>query len=251
MKILFVIYHPLGIGGAEVTTKLIAEGLKKLGHEIVFVSYGRYEGFKNYKLKNYNKIPLFYLQNYYISKYLTNVIKKEKPDIIHANDRLTIMPSIIAAKKTKTPIVIHFRDYWFVCPRSSCVAPDNTIYETCNYKTILKHYPIKRWIIDLYKISYLKSIRHILKKADIKIVNGSSVKNKLKLIGINNFETIPTLRNFKDFNIKLNKTKLKKQHKLKKTVISFIGGLTYTKGILNALKIMMPILKKNKETSFL
>ena len=62
MKILFVIYHGLGFGGAEISTKYLAEGLKKRGHEIIFLSHGHYEGFQNYPLAAYKNIPLFSLQ---------------------------------------------------------------------------------------------------------------------------------------------------------------------------------------------
>ena len=43
MNILFTIYHPLGGGGAEVSTKLLAHSLKKRGHKVILASTGKYE----------------------------------------------------------------------------------------------------------------------------------------------------------------------------------------------------------------
>ncbi len=77
VKILFVTYHGLGFGGAEVSTKYLAEGLKKRGHEIIFVSNGDYSGFKNHKLAAYKKIPLFFIHNFYMRRKLKKIIQIE------------------------------------------------------------------------------------------------------------------------------------------------------------------------------
>src|SRR3989338_2461827 len=104
MKILFVTYHGLRFGGAEVSTKYLAEGLKKRGHEIIFVSNGHYEGFKNYILKSYTFLP-FSLQRRYVRKIVKRVIKEENPDIVHAHDRLTSVGAVQAARSLKVPVV--------------------------------------------------------------------------------------------------------------------------------------------------
>ena len=63
MKILFTVYAPLGYGGAEVSMKLLAEGLKKRGHDVIIASTGTYSGFKTYKFRRFRKAPLFYVHN--------------------------------------------------------------------------------------------------------------------------------------------------------------------------------------------
>ncbi|MEK6955286.1 MAG: glycosyltransferase, partial [Nanoarchaeota archaeon] len=100
MKILIVSYYPLGFGGAEVSMKILASGLKKLGHEVIFASTGQYEGFKTYKLKNYKRIPFFFIRDRLISKELCDIIKKEKISVIHSNGFYTSLAVLKAGKKT-------------------------------------------------------------------------------------------------------------------------------------------------------
>lgn len=250
MKILFVIYHPLGFGGGEISTKLLAEGLKKRGHEIVFVSNGKYDGFKNYRLRNFKKMP-FFLQNSYLSNFLKRVIKKEKPAIIHAHDRLVSVGSIKATKSLDIPVVVHFRDYWFACPYSSCIAPDYFEYDKCTLGIILKHYKPTRWLVDIYKLAYLNKVRKILDKADLKIANSSSVKRRLDICGIKDAKVFPILRDLSKFSSKIKKNVIKKRFNIGDKVITYVGGLTIPKGILFITEVISNLLSFKKDWYFL
>ena len=250
MKILFVTYHGLGFGGAEVSTKYLAEGLKKRGHEIIFASTGDYEGFKNYKLKDYRKIPFFFVHNLYMRKKIKQIILDEKPDLIHVHDRLTSVPAIQIAKKMKIPAIVHFRDYWFACPNSSCMARDGFEYDKCSMGIILKHFPMKRWLWDLYKLQYLKRARKILDKADLKFANSDSVKRRLEICGIKDYKTVNILRDLSKFSDKVEKNVIKKRFGLNKNVIAYVGGFTQVKGIMFVLPIVNNIIKGRKDWSF-
>mgnify|MGYP001574491632 CR=1 FL=1 len=177
MKILFVTYHGLGFGGAEVSTKYLARGLQERGHEVIFVSHGQYEGFRNYFLKRFTFLP-FSLQRMYVRKVVKKVIQKEHPDIVHVHDRLTSVGAVQAAKALKIPVVVHFRDYWAVCPRSSCMAPDGFAYERCTPAVIFKHYPFYRWSLELYKLFSLRKARRVVNQADVKFCNGLKIQKR-------------------------------------------------------------------------
>lgn len=248
MKILFTIYSGLGVGGAEISMKLLAEGLRKLGHEIIIASTGEYENV--IKFKKFRRIPFYSIHNKYLEKFFSDIIKKEKIEIIHAHDRLTSVAAIRAGKKFDIPIIVHFRDYWFACPRSSCLAPDLTEYDKCTYITILKRFPMKRWLWDMYKWRYIKSIWKELNQADLKIANGSVIKRRLENCGIYGAKIIPILREFSD-NKNNNGIEIKEKYTLKGVVITFIGSLNYHKGIMNMLKFIPSILKGRDNVSFL
>jgi glycosyltransferase involved in cell wall biosynthesis len=249
MKVLITIYRSLGYGGAEVSTRYLAEALEKQGHKAIIASTQTYPNLNTKLFKEFHKKPYF-LQERYLTNFLTNIIKKEKINLVHAQDRLTSIPAIKAAKKCNIPVIIHFRDYWPECPKSSCMAPDGYIYNICSYKTIIKHYPIKRWIPDIYKWYYLKKSWKTLEKANAKIVSSKLEKNKLKFCNIKkNIRVIPIFRDPKTFqNIKTKE--FKNKYKLKPIVILYIGSFFYTKGIPLLMKIMPKVIRQNKNVCF-
>ena len=241
MKILFTTYSGLGKGGAEVSMSLLAEGLRERGHEVIIASSGDYEN--GVKFKKFGKIPFYSLHNKYLERFFSKIVKEKGIELIHAQDRLTSIAAIRTAKKFKIPVVVHFRDYWFACPRSSCLTPDLKEYDKCSYLTILKNFPIKRWLWDIRKWKYIKSTWKELDKADLKLANGSVVKRRLEGCGIkNNVKVLPILRDF-DKEIRSGEG-VKEKYNLKEIVVSFIGSLNYHKGIMNMLKIMPSVLSK-------
>src|SRR3989344_4828714 len=144
MNILITIYHSLGFGGAEVSTTFLSKELEKLGHKVIIASTQNYEGLTTKTFKEFNKIPFYSYHEYYLNRFLRKIIREENIDVVYPQDRLTTIPAIIAAKKEKRPIVVHFRDFWYACPRSSCIGPDNKNYDICTYLIILKKFPMKR-----------------------------------------------------------------------------------------------------------
>ncbi|MBI2507705.1 glycosyltransferase family 4 protein [Candidatus Woesearchaeota archaeon] len=248
MKILFTTYSGIGVGGAEISMSLLAEGLRKRGHEVFIASSGDYRN--GIRFKKFRKIPFYSIHNLYLSKFLSKIIKENHIDLIHAQDRLTSIAAIRAGRKFNIPFIIHFRDYWFACPRSSCLTPDFTEYDLCSYIMILKKFPINRWLWDMYKWRYIKSKWKELDKADLKFANSSVIKRRLELCGIkNNVKVLSILRNF--YEEKGDGKKIKERYKLKDIVITFIGSLDYHKGIMNMLKIMPSVLNEMGNVSFL
>ena len=247
MNILFTTYSGLGIGGAETSMKLLAEGLRKLGDNVIIASSGEYENGRRFK--SFRKIPFYSIHNRYLGNFFSKIVMKENIDIIHAHDRLTSVAAIRTGERLSVPVVVHFRDYWFACPRSSCLAPDFTEYDKCSYLTILKKFPAKRWLWEMYKWRYIKSIWKELNDADLKIANGSVIKRRLEGCGVKDAKVIPILRDFPV--VRKNGNEIKTRYNLKEIVVTFIGSLNYHKGITNVLKFMPEILEEKNNVSLL
>lgn len=251
MKVLFAVYHGLGFGGAEVSTKYLAEGLKQRGHEVIFASHGHYEGFQNYPLAAYKSIPLFSLQRKLLERSLRRIIKREKPDVVHAHDRITSVAAVRAARKIGIPVVVHFRDYWVACPRSSCVAPDGFAYDVCTPEIIFKHYPFWRCGWELYKLLALKAARKVVQQADVKFCNGKMIQRRLELCGVSGAKVLNILRDLSQFSPRIMGGKMQKKFGLRQHIILFVGGLTKTKGVDFITDVMVDILQQHSDWCFL
>jgi len=244
MKILFTIYHGLGFGGAEVSAKYLAEGLKERGHDVIFVSHGQYAGFKNYYLKDFENSPFLFSQQSYVERIIKGVIDDEKPDIVHCHDRLTSVGAVKAAHSKGIPVAVHFRDYWFACPYSTCVAEDGFEYDICTPKTILSHFPMKRWLWDAYKLLYLRKSRKIVNSAELKLALTNAVKMRLDACNIKGSKIILSLRDFSRFSDKIKKNQIKKRFHLDRKVITYVGGLTKIKGILFIMPVIAEVIEE-------
>ena len=55
MNILITTYHSLGYGGAEISTKLLAEGLQKLGNNVIIASSQKYDGLNTKLFRDFKK----------------------------------------------------------------------------------------------------------------------------------------------------------------------------------------------------
>jgi len=251
MNILITIYRSLGYGGAEVSTNLLARELQKLGHKIVIASTQKYLEIKTEIFKEFHKVPFYFFHEYYLSDFLRRLIRKYSIDIVYPQDRLTTIPAIIAAKKESKKVVVHFRDFWYACPMSSCLTPKLRNYDVCNYKIILNEFPKNRLLWNLYKWHYIKNSWKLLESADAKIVSSNIEKEKLLLCHIKtNINVIPIARDVGTFK-NVNGEELKRKFSFKKYIVTFVGSLFYTKGVSILLKIIPIVLERNKNITFL
>ncbi len=245
MNILMVIYSPLGLGGAEVSTLSLAEELQKRGHAVYIASTEGYPRITTLRFSKYRKIPLYSIHNLYLKNFLTMTIRKKKIDIVHAQDRLTSVPAILAAEMCNIPCVVHFRDYWFACPKSSCLRKDFKECTACKIIDITKcsntWYRIP-W--DVRKSLYLRKCRKILNRADAKIAVSTAVKQKLKELRIH--DNIKVIHNGRHAPPRL------KQSKKDGTEINivFFGSFFETKGIRNIIQVMKNIVETNSNVRF-
>ncbi len=146
MKVMIIntLYYPYKVGGAEVSVRLLAEGLVNLGDQVTVLSLNNkgskedaiYSGVLNssYPIPNvywpYDKIHksrlkkiLWHVLDLFNIKALNIVIKevkKHKPDIIHTNNLAGWSVSVwLAARMCKCKVVHTSRDYYLLHPNSS------------------------------------------------------------------------------------------------------------------------------------
>jgi len=146
VKILIVntLYYPDKVGGAEVSTQLLAEGLVRAGMEVSVAcatgaggdSVTELNGVKVYRLRNTNlywphqpkkrsrfaKLAWHALDVYNIvmSRKLAGIIKREKPDVIHTSNLACLSVDVWrVARNAGVPIVHTARDYYLMCPATT------------------------------------------------------------------------------------------------------------------------------------
>ena len=119
-------------GGSGWSTFELARGLRARGHAVIVVQpvpgrasgveERRYEGLR--VLRYGTAAPnVPYVRNYYknerlyakLERFLSDLIARERIDIVHGQHVLTCLPSIAAAHRQKIPAVCTVRDYWPVC----------------------------------------------------------------------------------------------------------------------------------------
>ena len=255
MKILLVntFYYPNIVGGAEYSTKLLAEGLEKNGNQVSVFTVDRalskceeenINGIKIYRgtggkfntlvrftkkgsafIKIRNKFRI--LKNSKIIDELEKVVIDFQPDVIHTNNIYGISPIIWKyANQKKIPCIHTIRDYWIVNPKN--VMPKNK-------NILLKKYQ-----------------EHFEKYSDyVNIVTSPSkftLENILKFKYFKNAES-HVVFNSVDLNMEETKNYIEKRKRYgsKKIKYLFVGSLFENKGIRNLLSAFEQI--KNEDIS--
>lgn len=123
---------PPACGGSGWSTYELARGLRARGHDVIVVQPkpGTATGRRD---REYEGIPvrevgfpapsLPYVRNYFknerlypaLADMLSDVIVRERVDLVHGQHVLTCLPSIEAAHRRHLPAVCTIRDYWPVC----------------------------------------------------------------------------------------------------------------------------------------
>jgi glycosyltransferase involved in cell wall biosynthesis len=119
-------------GGSGWSTYELARGLRSLGHTITIVqprprtARGVSEtAFDDFRILEFGTPapPIPYVRNYYkneklyrdLADFLSDVIGRERSDIVHGQHVMTCIPSIRAARRSSVPVLCTVRDYWPVC----------------------------------------------------------------------------------------------------------------------------------------
>ena len=253
MRILVTIYYGLGKGGAEVSTQLLCKEMQKRGHDIIIASSGVYEGFKCYRVPDFKKYPLYEFYVLALQKKLEKIIKQEKIDLVYAQDLNTTKGAILAAKKRGRKVVVHIRDNWFLCPKSSCMEKDSFQPKICAISCILKGQPFWRWAWDFQRLHHLRSCRPLLNKVNRIFILNEMTQQKLQEVGI--FAPSVNLHNFRDvafFSQKMDVRAFKSELGIEgKKIITYVGSFSYIKGFFFLLPIMKEILSKHSDIVFL
>ena len=129
MKILLVssYYYPNIVGGAEISTQKLAEGLFQCGHEVIVLCSDNYEkeeiirGVRVIRIKNalhkgklISTIEQFLWSrwNIFLSKRIYEILQRVSPDVIHSNSLYMLSPIVWkCAEELNIPVVHTLRDY--------------------------------------------------------------------------------------------------------------------------------------------
>ncbi|SFT73683.1 Glycosyltransferase involved in cell wall bisynthesis [Algoriphagus locisalis] len=158
MKIIYInsLYSPLIEGGAEISLKLIVEGMKSLGHEVVVLSLmpekgvntEQVDGVKVYRagLQNaywpYSKAKKNKLarlnwhyqdqSNEKMSSVVEEVLEVEKPDIVSCHNLAGWSAEVWKPiAKAGIPIVQVLHDLYLLCPNSNMFKNEQTCENQC------------------------------------------------------------------------------------------------------------------------
>ncbi len=182
MKICRIIsaYSPYSFGGADIYAEKISREVVKKGDSTVIITinpergdtYEEDKGTKIYRFHPLNvscvhkigKQPLFSqglwtlldLYNYYSYYKVKQILKKEKPDIVHLHTPLDFTLSAVnAVKSLNLPLVYTLHDFYLLCRR--CILLHGT-GQLCTDKNI-------RFVCRMYR----EFTKRIIEKADLVI----------------------------------------------------------------------------------
>lgn len=158
MKILYInsLYSPLIEGGAEISLKLIVEGMKSLGHEVVVLSLMPEKGLKN-ELVDGVKVYRAGLQNTYwpyskakknklsrlnwhyqdqsneaMAEVVKEILIAEKPDVVSCHNLAGWSAAVWEPiSKAGIPIVQVLHDLYLLCPNSNMFKNEQTCENQC------------------------------------------------------------------------------------------------------------------------
>jgi glycosyltransferase involved in cell wall biosynthesis len=219
MKICFMsnLYPPFVLGGAEISVKILAEGLVKKGHEVFVIttspsrkrSEETINGVKIYRIKPFNLYPMYTHQDqpawrkpvwhvidlwnpsaYFLVK---RILKKEMPDIVHINNYKGLSLSVFSSvKRLHLPLIFTAHDFSLLCPRANllhdsgeiCTRPSRwcTLYSRIQ-KWLLHNNPNlvtapSRFVLDMLQANGLFESVEIVKLPNaIEIKYKSAEKN--------------------------------------------------------------------------
>ncbi|MDR7129856.1 glycosyltransferase involved in cell wall biosynthesis [Algoriphagus sp. 4150] len=158
MKIVYInsLYSPLIEGGAEISLKLIVEGMKSLGHEVVVLSLMPEKGLKKeqvdgvtvyraglqnaywpYSKAKKNKLSRLAWHyrdqsNEAMAKVVEEIIDTEKPDIVSCHNLAGWSAAVwTPIHKAGIPIVQVLHDLYLLCPNSNMFKNEQTCENQC------------------------------------------------------------------------------------------------------------------------
>jgi len=261
MRILLVnsFYYPSIIGGAEVSTQKLAEGLAKKGHDVCVlctdlenkdeivnkVRVIRRKVNNICQPINFNELKFFLkliyhcidIFNIFNINMLKSVIKNIKPDVIHINNMYGISPIIwVVAKKYNIPLVQTLRDYYLICLRATLLKRNNC--DICSNPIFLCK--IYRHFVKLIsnKVDFVTAPSQFT--MDV-FTNCEYFKNANKRL----------IYNAIDYDTKklrqLCKEKEQRLMEDKKVKFVFLGSLEYNKGIEKLLNVFSRVQNCNIE----
>ena len=247
MRILMLsdLYSPL-VGGVEIHVQSLSKQLSKRGHEVIVCTIGQqnlpaYEeenGVKIYRLEGlFQKIPFLYrdptrkghppMQDWLIRGKLAQIIREERPDIIHAHGWM-VYSALPLKKGFKIPLVYTAHGYRLFCPKMTLMK-NNAICDDPLTKECIpcmgRDHGLPR---ALFTYVGVRVNRNGLRSVDRFIAVSNFVKNTYEEhLGVREAK-IEMIPNFYDPNMDDGKLKCKD---LPDDFVLFVGQLMPYKGI--------------------
>lgn len=152
--VICTLYPPHVLGGAEISTSLLAKGLVEMGHEVSVITTGNkdnkniVDGVTVYRIKNKNiywRYPqreksiyrktlwhFFDIYNIRYQRKLSDLLDSLKPEIVHTGN-LCGLSCVVwnVAHEKKIPIVHTLRDYYLLCPQQTMIKGKHSCKKQC------------------------------------------------------------------------------------------------------------------------
>ena len=250
-------------GGSGWSTYELARGLRARGHEILIVHPRpgttpgvrevEYDGFRIVELgAPAPAIP--YVRNYYknerlfpiVASLLSELIQREKIDLVHAQHVLTSLPGIDAAHRHRKPVVCTVRDYWPVCYWSDLLHTRNgtTLCPACSAGMMTQCIRPRAgalWPLALPMIPYMRGNlarkRSGLAKADAIVAVSSTIAADLRArapeLARTRVETIPNPVDVAGLRAKANAARAP----IEGPYVLYLGKLAPNKGTSHLVQI--------------
>lgn len=168
MKVLLVNDFCGNVGGAESYFINLCNILVKYGVEVVSLSSSEKHAEVSWKSYQVEPYPLEYksglsrLWNPKAAKLTAEIIKKEKPDLMHAHNVFSrLSPSVLNTASRNIPVVLTVHDYRFNCPKSKL----NESLEPCPYTVKFGFGCLKRGCVTPQMLLYQTIRNRICEKA--------------------------------------------------------------------------------------
>ncbi len=238
MKILYInsLYSPLIEGGAEISLKLIVEGLKSRGHEVVVLSLMPEPGLKEELIDEVKVYRTGLINSYWpyskskpgklsrlgwhlkdrvnpdMGAVVKHILEKEKPDIVSCHNLAGWSISaweVIHASKTPMVQVLH--DLYLLCPNSNMFKGNFPCTQQCTSCKLLR-------------------FSHTKKSAKVSAVVGISQNILTRFTAAGYFKKAEkyVIYNTRAIEDPVRKPKRQKDQKL---IIGYIGTLSAIKGV--------------------
>ncbi len=261
MRILHLVhqYLPEHVGGTELYTKWLTDGLQQKGHQAAIFARRSADGAGlnqrddagvqvwsawNGRFHPTNRFTSTF-RNAFLQQAFVQTLKQFQPNIIHIQHMMGLPIKIIEEiQKRSIPYIITLHDFWYVCANAQLIT--NHSQEICNGPDKFLNCAkctLARATLPLFPPTYpiltvpLAQRNHLLQKAlagAAHIITPSRfVKNWYLQQGISptNIEAIPLGIELPSNSIKEQTLKKEKGDEKRPLRVGYIGGLSWQKGV--------------------
>ncbi|PIQ85371.1 MAG: hypothetical protein COV74_09230 [Candidatus Omnitrophica bacterium CG11_big_fil_rev_8_21_14_0_20_45_26] len=283
-------YPPFAPGGAEWSMYELAKGLRTKGHDVVIITpnYGtksfeenesgriyRYAFVK--RMKEGRRLPGFiWLANpiHYVMSaiFMIKIIRKEQLELIHVQNKYTLVGAWIAARLTGIPILASIRDTSHICRIAVCLHHFESVPQDCGIGKLLEecseeyyeqYYPVKSLrahlrdkVFQVYHWMDVHLRRIALNRVDTVIGVSQGILNvhEKSRVFTNSRQAKYAIYNFVDVNDNadsLDKTKLADQYQLRgMRIVLYVGGFSKGKGTQDFIDVARRFENRTDNTLF-